>query len=146
LTLLDDVLPEWHFRERHRRHVDATPERVFAAVREVTLEEMPVANLLVWMRGMHARAAKPMLDEMGRAGFALEAERPLRELVFAAIGRRGSCVAASAAPTRTSAPLRSAGSRRWRSISASTDRRSPLRRAYSSRTRAADARSGATGS
>jgi hypothetical protein len=87
VTLLDEVLPEWHFRERHRRHVDAEPARVFAAVHEVTLAEMPVVRVLVRMRGMHARGARPILDEMGRAGFALEAERPLRELVFAAVGQ-----------------------------------------------------------
>ncbi len=70
MTLLDEVLPEWHFRERHRREVDATAERVFAAVREVTLAEMPVARTLMRMRGMRARMTRPILAEMLHVGFA----------------------------------------------------------------------------
>jgi hypothetical protein len=87
MTLLDEVLPEWHFRERHRARVNASPERVFAAVREVTLAEMPVARALIRLRGMRARRTRPMLDEMRDVGFAIEAEEPHKELVFASIGQ-----------------------------------------------------------
>jgi hypothetical protein len=87
MTLLDEVLPEWHFRERHRRLVDAAPERIFDAIRAVTLAEMPVARLLVRLRGMRAQMTRPMLAEMRRAGFEIEAEDPGRELVFAAVGQ-----------------------------------------------------------
>jgi hypothetical protein len=86
-TLLDDVLPDWHFRERHRRRVDADPERVFAAVRQLTLADTPVTRVLVRLRGMHARTDRPILDEMRDVGFEVEAEQPSRELVFAAIGQ-----------------------------------------------------------
>jgi hypothetical protein len=85
--LLDDVLPEWHFRERHRRHVSAEPERVFAAVRELTLAETPVAAVLVRLRGMRPERDRPIFDEMRRVGFEVEAEEPGRELAFAAIGQ-----------------------------------------------------------
>jgi hypothetical protein len=85
--LLDDILPDWHFRERHRRQVDATADRVFEAVREVTLAEMPIAHVLVRLRGMRGRMTRPMLDEMRDVGFGLEAEEPGRELVFAGIGQ-----------------------------------------------------------
>jgi hypothetical protein len=85
--LLDDVLPEWHFRERHRRHVSAEPERVFAAVRELTLAETPVAAVLVRLRGMGPERDRPIFDEMRRVGFEVEAEEPGRELAFAAIGQ-----------------------------------------------------------
>lgn len=87
MTLLDEVLPEWDFRERHRRPVHARPERVFQAVREVTLAEMPVARFLVRLRGMHARMSRPILEEMRKAGFAVAAEEAGRELVFAAVGQ-----------------------------------------------------------
>jgi hypothetical protein len=87
VSLLDDVLPEWHFRERHRRHVSAEPERVFAAVRELTLAETPVAAVLVRLRGMRPERDLPIFDEMRRVGFEVEAEEPGRELAFAAVGQ-----------------------------------------------------------
>jgi hypothetical protein len=87
VSLLDDVLPEWHFRERHRRHVNAGPERVFAAVHELTLAETPVAAVLVRLRGMHPQRDRPIFDEMRRVGFEVEAEEPGRELAFAAVGQ-----------------------------------------------------------
>ena len=87
MSLLDDVLPEWHFRERHRRHVRAEPERVFAAVRVVTLAETPVAAVLVRLRGMRPAPDQPIFDEMQRVGFEVEAEEHGRELAFAAVGQ-----------------------------------------------------------
>jgi hypothetical protein len=87
VTLLDDVLPEWHYRERHRRRVEAEPERVFTAVREVTLHDTPVARVLVGLRGLHARPDRPIFDQMRDYGFKVEAEEPGRELAFAAIGQ-----------------------------------------------------------
>lgn len=87
MTLLDEALPEWHFRERHATRVEAPPERVFAAIREVTLAEMPVARTLMRLRGMRAATARPLLEEMNDAGFGLVAHEPNRELVWAAIGQ-----------------------------------------------------------
>jgi hypothetical protein len=86
-TLLDDVLPDWHFRERHRRGVHADPVRVFAAMRDLTLADTPVVAILVRLRGMHARSDRPVLDEMRRVGFEVQAEEPGREVAFAAIGQ-----------------------------------------------------------
>ena len=87
MTLLSEVLPEYHFRERHARRVDAPPERVFAAVRELTVGDSRVVRALVRLRGMHANASRPVFDEMGRAGFEVVAEEPGREVVIAAIGQ-----------------------------------------------------------
>ena len=87
MSLLDEVLPDWHFRERHRRHVDADADRVFAAVHSLTLEDTPVAALLVRLRGLRPRVDKPIFEEMRRAGFEVEAEEPGRELIFAAVGQ-----------------------------------------------------------
>lgn len=84
--LLSDVLPEYDFRERHSTRVDA-PDRVFAAIREVTLGEMPVARTLMRLRGMRAAAARPIIDEMRRTGFDLVAKEPQREVVYASIGQ-----------------------------------------------------------
>ena len=85
-TALDEVLPEYHFRERHSIRVEAPPERVFAAVREVTLAEMPLARLLMRARGMHAGTGRPVLEEAMRT-FAVLADEPGRELVIGSVGR-----------------------------------------------------------
>jgi hypothetical protein len=85
--LLSEVLPEYHFRERHERRVDAAPDAVFAAIRSVTLAETPVARTLMRLRGMRAGSVRPLVEEMDAEGFALVAEEPLREVVYAAIGQ-----------------------------------------------------------
>ncbi|WP_020674070.1 hypothetical protein [Amycolatopsis nigrescens] len=40
-TVLDDVLPEWHRRERHRLAVDAPAPAVIQAARDLTWGEVP---------------------------------------------------------------------------------------------------------
>jgi hypothetical protein len=85
--LLSEVLPEYHFRERHERRVDAAPDAVFAAIRSVTLAETPIARTLMRLRGMRAGSVRPLVEEMDAEGFALVAEEPLREVVYAAIGQ-----------------------------------------------------------
>lgn len=84
MTELDRVLPEWHFRERHARRVAAPAERVFAAVREVTLAELGVFRVLARLRGIRVPADRPIFE----AGpWRMLAEDPGRELVLGAIGR-----------------------------------------------------------
>jgi hypothetical protein len=85
--LLSEVLPEYHFRERHERRVDAPAEAVFAAIRSVTLAETPIARRLIRLRGLRAGSVRPLVEEMDDEGFAQFAEEPLRELVYAAIGQ-----------------------------------------------------------
>ncbi len=85
--LLSEVLPEYHFRERHERRVDAMPEVVFAAIRSVTLAETPIARTLMRLRGLRAGSVRPLVEEMDADGFAQIAEEPLREVVYAAIGQ-----------------------------------------------------------
>ena len=85
--LLSEVLPEYHFRERHTRPVDAPPERVFDAVRAVTLEELGATRVLARLRGIRADSSKPFVDEMARFGFRVVAADEPREIVWAAIGR-----------------------------------------------------------
>lgn len=85
--LLSEVLPEYHFRERHQRRIDAAPDAVFAAIRTVTLAETPIARMLMRLRGMRAGSVRPLVEEMDAEGFAQVAEEPLREVVYAAIGQ-----------------------------------------------------------
>jgi hypothetical protein len=86
MTGLDGVLPAWDFRERHSIRVTAPPERVFDAVRSVTLAEMPVARWLMRTRGMRAGPGRPVLEEALRS-FSVLADEPGRELVLGSIGQ-----------------------------------------------------------
>ncbi len=85
--LLSEALPEYHFRERHERRLDASAEEVFAAIRSVTLAETPIGRRLMRLRGLRAGSVRPLVEEMQGEGFAQLAEEPLRELVYAAIGQ-----------------------------------------------------------
>jgi hypothetical protein len=86
-TLLSEVLPEYDFRERHARRIDAPPERVFAAVRELSADDTPIVRWLFRLRGLRGETARPIFDQMERFGFEVVAEEPGRELVVAAIGQ-----------------------------------------------------------
>ena len=55
MKTLDAVMPEYEFSERHRIRIDAPPERIDRAVREVRIEEMPVVRALFRLRGLPAR-------------------------------------------------------------------------------------------
>jgi hypothetical protein len=85
-VLLAQTLPEYHFRERHTRRVEAPPERVFAALRELAVDDSRVGHALFRLRGLGADPALPIFDEMGRFGFEVVAENA-EEVVVAAIGQ-----------------------------------------------------------
>jgi hypothetical protein len=52
---LDAYLPAYEFSERHRIRIDAPPERIDGAFREVTLAELPVSRVLFALRGLPRR-------------------------------------------------------------------------------------------
>jgi hypothetical protein len=86
VTLLDRIVPRWDVRERHRIEVHAPPERVFAAIRETTLAEMPLTRVLFRLRGLSAKRAGRLLDQLP-SSFEVLAEEPDRELVLGGIGQ-----------------------------------------------------------
>ena len=55
MRTLDELMPEYEFSERHRIRIDAPPERIDRAVREVRIEEMPLVRALFRLRGLQAR-------------------------------------------------------------------------------------------
>lgn len=81
---LDAFLPEYEFSERHRIRVEAPPDRIDRAIREVTIEEMPVVRALMTMRGMPHRG--PLVDVIGQLGTVLE-DAPGEGLVVGICGQ-----------------------------------------------------------
>ena len=70
-TKLDEWMPVWQFDERHATHVDAPPERVFAAVHAVTAGEISLFRTLTAIRRfgrpgpegiLNAPERQPLLD------------------------------------------------------------------------------------
>jgi hypothetical protein len=86
VTLLDEQVPDWHFREHHAIRVDAPPDRVFDAVRRVTLSEMGVFRALAWLRGIRMPVDRPVLEVAG-ASWEILADESGRELVMGSIGQ-----------------------------------------------------------
>jgi hypothetical protein len=95
---LDEYLPAYEWNEVHSTQVAAPPDRVLAAVRELTPREVPLLVALMAMRRvpeaiLRRSAARlrrgldgAILDGMTGGGFVLLAERP-DELVFGVVGR-----------------------------------------------------------
>jgi hypothetical protein len=97
-------MPAWQFRERHHLHVNATPEAVYRAIRDVTADDILLFRTLTWIRSPHftqpdggsilqpPAEPTPILDVALRSGFLQLSERPGREIVVGTIvaGRAGS--------------------------------------------------------
>jgi hypothetical protein len=88
---LDELLPRYDLNEVHARVIAAPPDRVFEAVKTVTLAEVPLVRLLFGIRSLPARLAggrglprakdEPLFGEMVELGFTVLAEDPKREVV-----------------------------------------------------------------
>jgi len=62
---LDDFLPDYEFSERHRLAIHAPSERIDAAVRTVSLTDIPIARALWGVRRFgrsYGDAARPFVD------------------------------------------------------------------------------------
>jgi hypothetical protein len=114
VTLLDEALPEYYFRERHARYIDAPPERVDEAVRAVTIRDMPLARLLFALRAAPRRLRRkptrfgevdvPLLGLALDVAFGPLGDEPGVEVAIGMIGQ----------PSRSSRPSRSGASSRPR--------------------------------
>ena len=87
-TLLDEVLPEVHYRSRHERHVRAPAEKVAGAIERyfVGRDSSALVRLLIRMRGLRLPSG-PVRDVLKRSGFTVLAERPGEEVVAGTFGR-----------------------------------------------------------
>jgi hypothetical protein len=90
---IDEFIPVYQFGERHEIRVHAPVDRVYAAMRAVTANEIRLFRLLTWIRSPHlpghgresilnAPESKPILDVALASGFLLLSEEPGREIVF----------------------------------------------------------------
>jgi hypothetical protein len=59
MRALDEFVPVFEFAERHSLAIDAPPARIDAAVRQVSLVDMPVARVLWWMRRLGRPTGDP---------------------------------------------------------------------------------------
>ena len=91
---IDDFAPSFQFQEHHTIVVQAPPDRVFAAIKSVTADEIALFNLFTTIRRfgrpgpesiLNAPRQQPILDVAVRTGFLLLANRPPREVVVGAI-------------------------------------------------------------
>jgi hypothetical protein len=94
---LDDFLPEYQFSERHVVRIHASPDRVSAALKEVTFDELRVYDTLMriramasgrFRRGASSFGGRPVLDAFRtpRSGF-LPLHEDAREIVMGMAGR-----------------------------------------------------------
>lgn len=89
-TLLDDFVPAYQFDELHSIQIKAPRERVYAAIRDVTPNEISLFATLTWIRRL-GRSEKesilnpppnePILSLAMRTSFMKLAEEPDREIV-----------------------------------------------------------------
>lgn len=88
---LDQIVPRWQFAERHEIRIDAPPDRIFAAIREVTPREIRLFKTLTVIRRLggdgresiiNAPDDEPILAVATRTGFHLLVDDTPRELVF----------------------------------------------------------------
>jgi hypothetical protein len=94
---LDELLPRYDLNEVHARVIAAPPDRVFEAVKTITLAEMPLVRLLFGIRSLPARLAggrglprpkdEPLFGEMVDLGFTVLAEDPKREVVVGVVAQ-----------------------------------------------------------
>lgn len=94
---LDDLLPLYDRDEKHVTIINASPHRVYAAIWQMTPDELPLFRLLMGMRAVPAllkrrgsppRATRKPLFETFLAGdFALLVEEPEQELIVGLIAQ-----------------------------------------------------------
>jgi hypothetical protein len=84
-VLIDEILPEYDFSERHSTSVEAAPERAYEIARRLDMGGSALIRLLFRLRGLPSAALD--LDGLCALGFSILAERPGRELVLGLVGQ-----------------------------------------------------------
>lgn len=84
--LIDEYLPIYDVRERHRITVHAPVERVYQAVRALDISEARLTRLLFRLRGLPC-PPRLTLDDFLKMRFILLDERPNQELLLGLVGK-----------------------------------------------------------
>ena len=94
---LDEILARCDVSERHRLLVRARSDVTYAAFRELTLREVPLAALLFAVRslpnrltghpGLPSTLDEPLLQQFSSRGFSILLDRPGEEIVVGIIGQ-----------------------------------------------------------
>jgi hypothetical protein len=84
--LIDDFLPDYDVRERHRTEVYASLDEVYAAVRRLDLSHAKLTRWLFRLRGIPC-SAQFSLDNFLSMRFILLGEKPNEELLLGLVGR-----------------------------------------------------------
>jgi hypothetical protein len=91
ISRLDEFAPVYQFYEFHSIRVDAPVDRVYAAIQQVSADEIPLFRTLTWIRRagrptppgiLNAPQHQPLLGVASRTSFLLLAEEPDREIVL----------------------------------------------------------------
>jgi hypothetical protein len=91
-THLDEIMPRWQFDEHHEIQINAPPEKIWAAIRDVTPREIRMFQTLTAIRRLgrssgenilNAPDSKPILAVATRSGFHVLVDDAPRELVIA---------------------------------------------------------------
>lgn len=92
-SFLDELMPAYHFNEFHATHVQAPPERVYEAIKQVRPGEIRFLLALGAIRSLHpvrlfgrgvppVASQRPMLEVTQAGNFVLLKEQPGREIVL----------------------------------------------------------------
>jgi hypothetical protein len=89
MDLLDEIMPTWHFGNRHQVVVDAPVERVADAVESLRLDRDSswLVRTLFRARGLSFPSGPTPRSALTASGFSVLGERPGREIVFGIAGK-----------------------------------------------------------
>jgi hypothetical protein len=89
VSALERWLPRYDVSERHEVSVGAPPEAVDRAIREVSLDDVPLARALVRLRGVrHGRGDGSFVEQLSRRlGAVVVEDRPGSEIALGLVGQ-----------------------------------------------------------
>lgn len=89
MDLIDEIIPLWHYGNRHRLVIDAPPDRVAEALESFRLDRdaSRIVRALFRARGLSIPNDPAPRATLAGVGFSLLGERPGREIVFGIAGK-----------------------------------------------------------